>query len=1147
MKDLLKRIDDAGILLDVVDEQLKLFAEKEEIDADLLNEIRTRKIEIRDYLVQNNIVSIYETEYKAIPKAPESRSYPLSDAQRRLWVLNQFENESGVYNMPSTVALHGEYDIESLNKAVTAVIHRHEILRTVFKKDEEQESSEIRQWILNVEELGFQIEYLDFTEGDSSTTPDEVKQVHQRAFEWVREDTIKAFDLESGPLIRAALLRIDAGEHLFYYNMHHIISDGWSLQILIDEVFKFYEAFVENRVPEIDELPIQYKDYAEWQLNEINTDTFLKQKNYWLNKLSGDLPIIDLPTSKKRPQFKTYSGSAMSTFIDTEITEGLNQYVKEEGGSLFMILLAGWNVAVSQYSGEQDIIIGTPVAGREHADLNNQIGFFVNMLPLRNQVNPSDTLGQLYEKVKKNTLAGFENQMYPFDRLVEDLALIHRTDRTAVFDVLFALQNQSNTSSNDSEEFSLSKEDAERMIDRGDTAAKFDLEISLEEKGKYLELKVIFNSDVYESKTIRRLIEQFKKVLQKITSDPSSLIQDISALSHDEKQEQQLVFNQTKKEFLPFETLLNAFAQQVEENSGHTALVVPKYDLDSTKNTDSVNLTFAELDQKSNQLANFLLEKYALKKGDLVGLKLERDEWMIISILAVLKTGAAYLPIDPEYPENRIEYILGDANCSVLIDSNELTAFEEKDCSAVLPAVSIESNDLAYVIYTSGSTGNPKGVMISHGAILNTLFAQMDIFDLDSEAVGLQFASFSFDASISEIFITLLSGGTLVVANDVCRKDPELLIDLIEKHGVNLATLPPTYLSKIDEEKLKGVKKLITAGETADYSRAIAQLEYGNYYNAYGPTETAICATIFALTKEEALKVNHLPIGKPIANTEIFILNQQQELLPSGAMGEICIGGKGLAMGYLNRPELTAEKFVQHPFDSSKKIYRTGDLGKWLPDGNVEFLGRKDDQVKVRGYRVELGEIEHALRKNDQIEQAIVLAKRNKENQNELVAYLTAKSEQDAASIRSEVKKHLPDYMVPSHFIQLEEFFLTANGKIDKSALPDPEGLEMSSGTAYVAPRNEIEEKMVELWQMVLNRTRVGVYDDFHELGGYSVKAIGLVAEYNKTFNVRLTLQEIYQRTKLYEHAELVEIRTWVNESKDQDDEPKENIETFEF
>lgn len=1148
MRELLKKIDEAGILLDVVDGQLKLYSENDQLDSDLLGEIKARKEEIRDYLLKNNIGSIYEQEYAPIPSAPKRESYPLSDAQRRLWVLNQFENNSGVYNMPNTLMLKGEYTVELLRKSMMSVVDRYEILRTVFRRDERDDanSHEIRQWIVDSDAIAIEIEYVDFSK---DAIAQGIDNRYNLAFQWVNKDVNKPFDLENGPLLRGALLKIDTDEYVFYYNMHHIISDGWSLQIFTNELFTCYQTFAENKSLNKEALPIQYKDYAEWQLAELNSAVFLKHKEYWVNRLSDSLPLIELPTTKQRPQFKTYNGFALSTYLDRELTERLNRYVNNQGGSLFMLLLAGWNLAVSQYSGEKDIIIGTPVAGREHADLSNQIGFFVNMLALRNQVDYTDTFNQFYEKVKQNTLEGFAHQMYPFDRLVDDLKLIHRTDRSAVFDVLFALQNQSTDSNNpEMDAVRLAHDEITKIADRGETASKFDLEVSLEAKGQYLELKVIFNSDVYEKEMVKRLVEQYKAVLAISMNQPASLIKEISRISLNEKQEQQVVFNRTEKEFLPCETLLDLLGKIVDEHGDHTALIIPKVIQDSVKSADSMSFNFDELDGLSNQMAHFLVEKYALGKGDLVGIQLERSHWMIVSILAVLKTGAAYLPIDPNYPQNRIDYIVKDASCKVIINESELSTFEPINYSAdELQHVSVQSSDLAYVIYTSGSTGHPKGVMVSHGAILNTLFAQMDVLELNAETIGLQFASFSFDASISEIFMTLLSGGTLVLALDGYREDPEQLAQLIATYKVNLATLPPAYLAKIAPEKLRGLKKLIAAGETADYARAVAHLPYGNFYNAYGPTETAICATMFELTTEDSLKLNHLPIGKPIANVEIHLLNQDQELLPFGAIGEICIGGKGLAMGYLNRAELTAEKFIEHPLDATKKVYRSGDLGKWLPDGNLQFLGRKDDQVKVRGYRIELGEVEHALRLNDQIKQAVVLAKRNKENQNELVAYMTTRSEQDAASVRSELKKNLPDYMIPSHFIQLDEFLLTANGKIDKSALPDPEGLQMSSGTAYVAPRNEIEEEMVKLWELVLNRTRVGVYDDFHELGGYSVKAIGLVAEYNKTFNVRLTLQEIYQRTKLYEHAELIEIRSWVNESSSEKDDPKENIETFEF
>ncbi|MGB3465097.1 MAG: amino acid adenylation domain-containing protein, partial [Cyclobacteriaceae bacterium] len=588
-------------------------------------------------------------------------------------------------------------------------------------------------------------------------------------------------------------------------------------------------------------------------------------------------------------------------------------------------------------------------------------------------------------------------------------------------------------------------------------------------------------------------------------------------------------FNDTSVEYPKDKTIVDLFEAQAAKTPDNVALVFGEKEL-----------TYKELDELSNRLAHFLVETYDLCPEDLIGIQLDRSEWVLISILGVLKSSGAYVPIDPEYPSSRKEYIANDASLKLLLTETgfiydidyydgEILAidveFDPQEYSGESLTTDLSASNLAYVIYTSGSTGTPKGVMVDHESIVNTLNSQIEIFELNSERRGLQFASFSFDASISEAFIILLSGARLYIADESHRKNPSLLTAYIKDNQIDIATLSPSYLGKIAIDELVGLETLITAGESAHYETALAYLEHGTYYNAYGPTETSICGTVFKLEDGEGLTANNLPIGKPIANTQIYILSDTLSLQPIGVTGEICIGGEGLARGYLNRPDLTQEKFVDNPFRSGERMYRTGDLGRWLPDGNIEFIGRKDDQVKIRGYRIELGEIEHALSGHEQIGQAVVLAKENEAGDRELVAYLTASEEQHTGDLRSYLKERLPEYMLPAYFVQLEELPLTSNGKIDKKGLPSPEGLGLSSGVEYVAPVTVEQQVLVQVWTDVLKREGIGLKDSFYNLGGDSIKSIQVVARL-KQRGYTLKVEQILRSPVLEELSFLMEQTT---------------------
>lgn len=1069
------------------------------------------KLSLNDLFAYSTIESHAElinsskrSDFIQIEKVTLQVNYPISDAQRRLWVLSQIKESSVAYNISGSISLSQTIDIESFKKAIESTIERHEILRTVFKEDA---TGEIRQWILKREDLGFRIDYKDFRK-------EENKQ--EKVKSYIGEDTYKTFDLEKGPLLRASLLQVEDEAYVFYFNMHHIISDGWSMEILSKDVFSYYEAYKENREAALTELRIQYKDYSAWQLDQFKEESFKAHQAYWLENLAGELPLLDLPIRKPRPRLKTNNGHGLSTYIDQATSGKLKKYSQENGGSLFMGLLAAWNILMYRYTSQTDIIIGTPVAGREHADLNDQIGFYVNTLALRNKIDPEENLNSFYKRLKDNTLKSYSHQAYPFDRLVEKLNLQRDTSRSPVFDIMFTLLNTGEkTRRPDPLINRLNKGEFNLIEDMGYIPTTCDIDVTFLEVENYLYFKVVYNPDVYEREMIESLVNHYRQLLNALLENQEEKISRIDYLSETEKHELLVRFNDAKKNYPKEKTIVNLFEEQVAKTPDNIAVVF-----------EEKVLTYKELNEQSNQLANYLQKNYAIKPDDLVGIKQERSEWMLISILGILKSGGAYVPIDPGYPQKRIDYIEKDSKCRLSIDENELIKFRKSQAAYSIEYTTslTKSDNLAYIIYTSGSTGNPKGVLIEHRSIVNTLLSQIEFLQISSKNRGLQFASFSFDASVWETFLILLSGARLSIIKEHDRKDPKLVVDFIKTNKIDIATLPPSYLSKVSVNELKGLKTLITAGEQAVYEKAIEHLEWGKYYNAYGPTETSICGTIFKLENTSSLAFKSLPIGRPIANTQIYILSDYDRLQSIGVIGEICIGGMGLARGYLNREELTKEKFVVNPFKEGERLYKTGDLGRWLPDGNIEFIGRKDDQVKIRGFRIELGEIENALLKNKHIEEAAVLIKANNAEEQELVAYITSKTKLNSNDLKIHLQSMLPDYMLPAYYVQLESLPLTSNGKIDKKSLPNPQGLGIISGVEYVAPRNEIEEQVVKIWEEVLQRESIGIKDDFFVIGGHSLKAVRVISKIQKKFNVKFEVGKMFEENTVEKMAEFISI-----------------------
>ncbi|WP_264529208.1 non-ribosomal peptide synthetase [Flavobacterium sp. N502540] len=1080
MVNLLNEIYENNITISLDGTDLKLGFKNDVIDEVLIKKIKENKQEIVSYLTKYSSVN----KHNSIPKAEQQNSYEVSSSQLRLLssVLIDTDEKGFNYAVPNSVYLKQDINVVNFKRAVYSTIERHESLRTVFRINEE---GQIRQHILEKEEIDFSIEFFDFRNLDKG-------KEDVRAF--VKEDVNEPFDMENGPLIRVYLFQLAESEFVFYCNIHHVISDSWSLEVLFKDIFAFYTSFELGLPHELPELNIQYKDYAVWQNEQLASGFFKNQEAYFKDTFSGELPIINFTNNKSRPAIKAVNGFALKSYLSKQTTAEFKKLCSDKKGSIFMGLLAVWNVLVYKYTNSRDIIIGTAVGGRDHADLKGQIGCYINSLPLRNQIDPEQTFSAFFDTVKENTLSALDCQFYPFDHLLKLINYNKNMSRSPLFDVMILLQN----AIDNSPQFNVDDSQIDTIKQLGATSVLTDLDINFTEEGDYLCCHLVYDTDVFEAEFVTGLMTHFKQLLEKIVLQPNIPVQEIDYLSAEERKELVLDFNDITLAYAKEETLLSLFEKQVKRTPDGVALL-----------TNENKFTYAALDKASDDLARYIHKHYQIKKGKLIGIQLDRNEWNIIAILAILKQGCAYVPIAPEMPNQVKEHIIADTQLELLITTASYRfdlefytgaaievdlGFDVSDCDSI--AIEITPSDLAYVIYTSGSTGLPKGVMIEHGQIVNTILSQIDYFNLDEHKRGLQFAPFSFDASVWETFMILLSGGSLHMANEEQRKDANTLASFIKENKINIATLPPSYIALVDIDDLKTLEILITAGEAPDYEIIKPYFKYGTYYNAYGPTEASVCGTVFKMPESNTEAYRNIPIGKPISNAKIHILDHYNNLVPVGVVGEICIGGTGVARGYLNREELTKSKFIKNPFAEKGNLYRTGDLGKWTKEGNIIYEGRNDEQVKIRGYRIELSAIEQQLLTNEHILEAVVGAEEGYGGAKELVAYIVASETINSGNIRSFLSKILPEYMLPQKYVQLEQMPLTINGKIDKKALPAMHtNVMFDDNHTFVAATTFEEKLLVSIWEEVLKKEGIGIKDNFFTVGGDSIKSIQIVSK----------------------------------------------------
>ncbi|WP_281925788.1 amino acid adenylation domain-containing protein, partial [Flavobacterium collinsii] len=1016
----------------------------------------------------------------AVVLEDRSGQIPLSFSQERLWFLDQLEG-SVAYHIPIVLRLEGALDTSILEQTLQSIVSRHEVLRTILLSEDGigyQEVISEKEWIL-----------------------DQVVINDRSLFENILQDYLRIpFDLSVDYKLRACLYDLGDQKYILACVLHHIASDGWSEGILVNEFMELYSALQSGRAAVLPELSLQYSDYAIWQRKYLEGAVLDSQLSYWEEKLEG-VGTLSLPTDYARPSIQSTAGSNVSLTLDKNLSDSLNALCQVEGVTLFMLMLSAFKVLLSRYSGQDDICVGTPIANRTQSELEGMIGFFVNTLALRSDLSGNPDFRELLKRVKETTLGSYDHQLAPFEKVVDRVVTTRDMSMSPLFQVMFVLQNtpkESEEVETGLEGILLSGYEFENVT------SQFDLILNVSEGNNGIGLDIVYCTDLFDRATIDRMMLHYKELLVGIVSDITRPISILPMLTVNEEHQLLYSFNDTTVAYPKNKTLVDLFEEQVKKTPAAIAVVY-----------EGEALSYKELDEKSNQLANYLLTTISINSQCLIGVVLERSDWLIISFLAILKTGSVYVPIDLNYPEERKEYIKKDSGCSIIIDDLYLSLFKDTifDYAVALPRIVIKSDDLAYVIYTSGSTGQPKGVMIEHKNLIHLCLWHKRMYAVTAKSRSSLFSGIGFDASIWEICPYLVSGASLYPISDKIRYDLDQFSKFVLENSISHSYIPTSLCESIIEQEISLPNLVVLTG--GDVLRLNKQVNI-DIYNNYGPTESTVVATTYKVASTPLTKI---PIGKPIDNTMVYIMDEAHHLLPIGVIGELCIGGVGVARGYLNKEELTREKFISNPFIEGDRIYKTGDLARWLPDGNLEFIGRKDDQVKIRGYRIELGEIENVLSSIAGIIHCCVLAKEDSNYNKRLIGYVVAEGKLDRAALQEQLKLSLPEYMVPMIWVELAELPLTSNGKLDRKALPDPDSSDLST-KEYIAPRTETEGKLAQIWQNLLGVEKVGVYDNFFELGGHSLLVVKLVATINKLLNTNINIIDIFKYPTIYNFVE---------------------------
>ncbi|WP_414753961.1 amino acid adenylation domain-containing protein [Anabaena sp. CCY 9910] len=1061
-----------------------------------------RELVLQKLLAQQSSTINNKPKLPRIEAVSSDKLIPLSFPQQRLWFLDQMEGNSAAYNMAAAVEITGNLQVSILENIIAEIIQRHAILRTNIKNVDDNAVQIIAPHLtINIPVINLQI----------LPAAEQFAEVERLAI----AEQLKPFDLANDCLLRVTLLQLAPESYVLLVTMHHIVSDGWSMGVFIQEFSTLYTAFSQNQPSPLPELAIQYADFAHWQRQCLQGEVLENQLNYWRQQLAGIPPILELPTDRPRPPVQTFQGQTLYFELDQNLTKQLNILCQKSGTTMFMTLMAAFATLLYRYSHQSDIVIGSPIANRDRQETLSLIGLFVNTLVLRTNLEGNPSFAELLQRVKQVALDAYAHQDVPLERLVEALQPERSLSHMPLFQVAFAMQNAP-MGKLELPNLSLN------LLKIENRTAKFDLALSMQETESGLLGEWEFNTDLFDATTISRMAGHFQTLLESIVANPQQRIAEVSLLSASEQHQLLVDWNNTTTDYPQGKCIHQLFEEWVEQTPDAVAVVF-----------ENQQITYKELNHRANQLAH-QLQTLGVKPDVLVGICVERSLEMIVGLLGILKAGGGYVPLDPNYPSDRLAFMLNDAQLPVLLTQQRLVEkLPEHQAIAICldadwneiaknnssnPTSTVTTANLAYVIYTSGSTGKPKGVMVEHTGLCNLAKAQIQTFDVQTSSRILQFASFSFDASISEIIMTLGAGARLYLGTKESLLPGSSLIQLLQKYGITHITLPPSALAVLPADELPALQNIIVAGEACPPDLVERWSCGRRFFNAYGPTETTVCATIAECSSNST---NKPPIGRPIANTQIYLLDQYLQPVPIGVPGELHIGGIGLARGYLNRPELTQQKFIPHPFshEPAARLYKTGDLARYLSDGNIEYLGRIDHQVKLRGFRIELGEIEALLSQHPGVIQNILIIREDIPGSQRLVAYTVANPDQipTISELRQFLKERLPEYMVPSAFVMLDTLPLTPNGKVDRRALPAPES-RLELAVNFVAPRTPQEDKLAAIWADVLRLQQVGIHDNFFEIGGDSILSLQIIARANQA-GIQLNIKQLFQHQTIAELA----------------------------
>lgn len=1081
------------------------------VNSELKEDIRLKTI--FEYPVFSQLSKYLEKPKKrmivSIKPVAQQSHYPLSHAQKRLWVLYQLEPKSPFYSINRTWELTGSVNAKALEKSINLLLERHESLRTNFQTVNGNPVQVVRPF------KKINLKYKDLCVSN--------KELNVQGA--INKETSKCFNLEKELLCRFKLLRKSKRKYFLVVSMHHIISDGWSMRVFFHELYKAYTAFSQNQTPELPKLTIQYRDYAVWEQSKEHQEKIKSQERYWLDKFEGELPILNLPTDKPRPAIQTYAGSTETIIVGENLTRGLKKLAKNSETTMFSLLLCAFEIFLFSITGQDDIIVGTPVAERENANTERIIGIFVNTIPIRLKIEPNLNFNNLFKIFKEGLMSDYANKSYPFEKLVEKLNIQRDLSRSPLYNVIFQADPN----------FSLDKPSSINPVTyQGNNTSIFDIRLSAKNfQNKNLALVCEYNNDIYNKSKINIFIHTFVCVINEIVRSPDKKISNYNIISQKDKK---LVskYNKTNKEASVPKNIYSMFEAQAKKTPHKSAI-----------NCYGEITTYQTIDKKADILAKALKKKFGRKK--VIAITLERGPDVIIAMLAIIRSGNIFMPVSPETPKKRIKEYLNTSKAkgvvsrekynylfpgTVIDHANFINVDDHnfyQDGQAGISGNSIDANEFIYCIFTSGSTGKPKGVLYKHSSFVNLMEWQMKDFVFNKNQKVLSYSNTGFDVFLQEVFYTLLTGNELVMVNENDRLDSEKICDIVRVNKVNKAYFTPAILNLLIKDparrkKLKGIKELVVSGDKLIISDHLKRFLTENpdliIYNQYGPAETHVvtCYKFGGRYKNKAQSF----VGRPILNTEAYIMDKYRRLLPIGIPGELYISGESLAHGYINDQVKTREVFLPHPFVKGKKIYKTGDKAVLHSDGNLEILGRVDRQIKIRGYRVEPEEVELVMKRVKVLNDVVVKPCIDKQEEVRLVAYYTSQSGEalEHLSLRKMMKKELPEYMIPDLFVHMDKIPLNYNGKFDTRSLSPPN--ESKPGNKrLLEPKTSIEKKLVTIWQNVLGVKSVGVNDNFFELGGNSLKMIELYSNLRRSVSDSITVQDMFDNQSIGEMAEL--------------------------